>query len=118
MALLAKSEKLGIEKDIHESRFTVHEYVFKKLFLRSVFLFLLSFCAIIFYKLFDIIAEASEFKIEYYVSSFTDFIIMSFFICFVYIVICSIVFVNEYRTKVKKVDNYFNAINSINDNIK
>ncbi len=118
MALLAKSDKLGIERDIHETRFSVHEYVFKKLFFRTIFLFLLSFCGIMFFKFFDVLANRDLFEIEYFVDSFTGFIFTSFTICFVYILVLSIVFVNEYRAKVKKVENYFNAVGSVEDNIK
>ncbi len=106
-ALLAKFEKNGIDRDINDTNLYVQEYIFKRLFFRAVFLFLVCFCSISFYQLKDTFFIQDLLSKELFNKIFMWSIIFSFLICAFYVIIASVFYSKEYSFKFDKCKNYF-----------
>ncbi len=113
LALLGKLEKNGIDRDIATSKLLVQEYLFKKLFIRSLILFLISFVIIFTFNFDDFIMSRSIMSKEYFINNFTFYILSAMIVCFIYDLILGFVLINEYKNIKNRADRYLRGIESV-----
>lgn len=113
MSLLGRLEKNGIDRDIATSKLFVQEFLFKKLFIRNLILFLISFSTIFILNFDVFLLGKSTMGKEYLINVFTIYILLSMFICFIYDVIASFVLIDEYKKIQARVERYLKGLESV-----
>lgn len=104
--IIAQYENDNIEKDINDTNLYVQEYLFKKLFLRTIFIFLVSFCTISYFKIKEILFMQELFNEQFFLSIFVTAILLSLLICIAYCLIAGICLYIDYVNKQNKVKKY------------
>ncbi len=113
MSLLGRLEKNGIDRDIATSKLFVQEFLFKKLFIRNLILFLISFSTIFILNFDVFLLGKSTMGKEYLINVFTSYILLSMFVCFIYDVIASFVLIDEYKKIQARVERYLKGLESV-----
>ncbi len=111
MTYIATCEKEGIKKDISDTNMYLHEYIFKRLFLRTTLLFVVNFAVLSFLKLKGNFFNRDYLQFEIIIKMFNSVMIYSFAICALYVVIMSFGLRAKYMEKHYKVEKYNKALN-------
>lgn len=110
---LVKFENEGGLKDIYDTELLCHNFIFKKLIFRLIFIFLTSFTVLTLKRLPAVFFDFSLMTKDFYYGFFKDIIFFSFILVFIYAIIGSVFYYRVYKQKEKKVCAYFSTLEEL-----
>lgn len=110
---LVRYENEGGLKDISDTEILCHDFIFRKLIFRLIFIFLTSFTVLTLKRLPAVFFDFSLMTKGFYYNFFISIIFFSFILVFIYAIIGSVFYYRVYKQKEKKVNVYFSALEQL-----